>query len=75
MDFSGKTVIVTGASRGIGRAIAQQFAANGARVVVHYHKGEANAAETLNLLQGDGHIVLQADIKDPEATRGFVNAA
>jgi len=75
MDFSGKTVIVTGASRGIGRAIAQQFAANGARVVVHYHKGEINAAETLNLLQGDGHVVLQADIKDPEATRDFVDAA
>jgi len=75
MDFSGKTVVVTGASRGIGRAIAQQFAVNGARVVVHYHKGEAKATETLNLLPGDGHIVLQADIKDPEATQGFVNAA
>ena len=59
----------------IGRAIAQQFATNGARVVVHYHQDEAKAAETLNLLSGDGHIALRADIKDPEGTRDFVDEA
>lgn len=72
-DFSGKTVIVTGASRGIGRAIARQFAASGAHVVVHYHQDEAKATETLKLLQGDGHIVLQADLQDPGATQDFVD--
>ena len=41
-DFSGKVAIVTGASRGIGREIARQFAARGAGVVVHYnHNREA----------------------------------
>ncbi len=37
MDFSNKIVLVTGASRGIGRSIAQSFADRGARVVVHYN--------------------------------------
>ena len=37
LDFSGKVVLVTGASRGIGRAIALQFAEHGARIVIHYN--------------------------------------
>ncbi len=43
MDFSDKIVLVTGASRGIGRVVAQSFAARGARVVVHYNSNAAAA--------------------------------
>jgi NAD(P)-dependent dehydrogenase (short-subunit alcohol dehydrogenase family) len=64
IDFSGKAVLVSGASRGIGRATAQQFAANGARVAVHYHRNRPAAEETLSSLDGDGHIVVQGDVAD-----------
>jgi 3-oxoacyl-[acyl-carrier protein] reductase len=74
MDFTGKTVLVTGASRGIGREIARRFAQYGARVAVHYNANRAAADETLALLAGDRHRVYQADIANPEAVKGMVDA-
>lgn len=61
-DFTGKIALVTGASRGIGREIARQFAASGASVIVHYHANEAAAAETRQQLAGDNHLLVQANI-------------
>jgi len=74
MDFTGKIVLVTGASRGIGRVIARLFAENGGRVAVHYHQNEAAAQETLRSLRGKGHILAQADIADPVAVQKMVDA-
>ncbi len=45
MDFSGKQVLVTGSSSGIGAAIAQEFAAKGAGVAVHYRGNAEGAGE------------------------------
>lgn len=73
MDFTGKKVLVTGASRGIGRAIAVQFAAAGAIVAVHYGRNEAAADEALALLSGDGHIKVQADMGESEQVAAMVN--
>ncbi|MFQ5937846.1 MAG: SDR family NAD(P)-dependent oxidoreductase [Acidiferrobacterales bacterium] len=73
MDFSNKVVLVTGASGGIGRAIARQFAEHGARVVVHYWHNETRARQTLVSLRGQGHIMLQADITQSDAARSLVN--
>ena len=64
-DFSGQVVLITGASRGIGRAIAQMFAAAGGRVVVHYRRNEEEAKHTLARLVGDGHMLVEADITLP----------
>jgi len=75
MDFTNKIVLVTGASRGIGRAIALQFAERGASVVVHYHQNQAAARETLASLPGGPHLVVQAELKDPEAVQALVAAA
>ncbi len=47
MDFTGKVAVVTGGSRGIGRAIALRLAAGGAKVVVNYHSNEAAANEVV----------------------------
>lgn len=54
MRLSGKTALVTGASRGIGRAIALRFAAEGAFVIVNYAGNEAAAGETLAAIEAAG---------------------
>lgn len=74
MSFAGKIALVTGASRGIGRAVAVKFAEKGARVAVHYNQNRAAAEETLKLLDGSGHQIFQADIADPEAVRRLVES-
>lgn len=75
MELSNKTTLVTGASRGIGRAIAQKLAAAGARVAVHYHQNRTAAEETLNSLAGAGHVILQADVSHPDQVESLVSAA
>ncbi|MFD2767850.1 SDR family NAD(P)-dependent oxidoreductase [Micromonospora eburnea] len=73
--MTGRAVLVTGASRGIGRAVAQAFAAGGDRVAIH-HRDSAEPAEKLRAeLPGDGHVVVRADLTDPDAVRAMVDAA
>lgn len=66
-DFSGKVVLATGASRGIGREIARQFADRGARIVVHFHKDRKAAERTLAELAGNSHMIVQTDLSDATA--------
>lgn len=73
MDFTGKVVLVTGGSRGIGRAIAQQFAERGARMAVHYHSNLAAAEATKASLSGGPHFIVQADMKDAAGIEAMVN--
>jgi NAD(P)-dependent dehydrogenase (short-subunit alcohol dehydrogenase family) len=60
-------VLVTGASGGIGAAIASALAARGASIVLHYQSNRAAAEGSLQPLKGSGHELLQADLTDPEA--------
>ena len=68
-------VLVTGASRGIGRAIATTFAEAGDRVAVHYGRSQELAEEVASSLPGEGHVVVQADMADAEAVRKMVDSA
>ena len=75
MAASGRAVLVTGASRGIGAAVARGFAAAGDRVAVHYGASRDAAQDVLASLLGAGHLLVGADLGDPEAVRAMVAEA
>jgi 3-oxoacyl-[acyl-carrier protein] reductase len=70
-----RAVLVTGASRGIGRAVAQAFAEQGDWVAVHHRDSAGLAQEVLAGLPGSGHTIVQGDLADAEAVRRMVDQA
>ncbi|RCJ26221.1 3-oxoacyl-ACP reductase [Nostoc minutum NIES-26] len=74
-NFTEKTVLITGASRGIGQAVATAFAQASARVAVHYHQHKQAAEQVRESLAGTGHILVQADLANPIAIEQMVHQA
>jgi 3-oxoacyl-[acyl-carrier protein] reductase len=70
-----RAVLVTGASGGIGAAVARAFAESGDRVALHYGSRRDQALRVAASLPGDGHVVVGADLGDSEAVRGMVEEA
>jgi 3-oxoacyl-[acyl-carrier protein] reductase len=77
MNLDGKVAVVTGASRGIGRAIATELARHGAKVVVNYSRdaeGAQAGVEAIKALGSQGCAV-QADVSDFKAAQGLIKTA
>ncbi|WP_274911133.1 SDR family oxidoreductase [Streptomyces sp. WZ-12] len=75
-DLNGKTALVTGASRGIGRGIAQRLAHDGALVAVHYHRNDAAAKETLASIEeaGGRAFAIKAELGVPGDAQALLAA-
>ena len=73
-DFENRTALVTGGSRGIGRACCQRLARAGARIAINYHSREKDALETARLVEAAGAtaMVVQADVANQKSVETMV---
>lgn len=74
MELTNQTVLITGASRGLGKALAKAFAGEGANVIINYFQSKEKA-ETLANNLGDNAIALQADVRDKEQVNKMIEEA
>jgi 3-oxoacyl-[acyl-carrier protein] reductase len=72
MNFKNKTVLITGASRGIGKATAMAFAEKGAKVGINFRSNLKEAEKTLAELPGEGHQLFQQDISEKDGPEALI---
>jgi len=73
MEFKNKNVLITGGSRGIGRATAIAFSKKGANVAISYKSDDLAAKETLSLLKTGHHALYKGDISEKHGTEQLIN--
>lgn len=71
ISLKSQRILVTGASRGIGRAIARQLSESGAEVIIHYNSNKGEAESLLRQLKTPGHIE-SCDLSQPAEAVGFI---
>ena len=72
MNFQNKKVLITGGSRGIGKATALAFAQKGAQVGINFKTNKEEAQKTLDNLPGEGHYLFQKDISEKENCKQLI---
>ncbi len=72
IDLTGKNILVTGASRGIGKGIAEALGASGSRVAVHYNRNQKAAEQLANKI-GNNSKSFQADLEYTESCTRLFN--
>lgn len=77
MNISGKIALVTGGAKRVGKAIVQALAAQGCHLIVHYHRSQPQAQETVRALRAAGHraLAVQADITKEDQVEAMIEAA
>ncbi|WP_313341973.1 SDR family oxidoreductase [Sedimentibacter sp.] len=79
MNFNSKVVLITGARKGIGKAIALKFAENGAKVIVNATKPDAGktSVETVEIIRSNGgeSVFIAGDVSNPKSAESIVNEA
>ncbi|HKZ69587.1 MAG TPA: SDR family NAD(P)-dependent oxidoreductase, partial [Anaerolineales bacterium] len=77
MSLQGKVAVVTGASRGIGKAIAIEIGKRGVKVVVNYAKSAEGANEAVEAIKASGSeaVAMQADVTDSKAAAALIKTA
>lgn len=77
MNISGKIALVTGGAKRVGKAIVQTLAARGCHLIVHYHRSQPQAQETVRDLRAAGHraLAVQADITKEDQVEAMIEAA
>ena len=74
IDLTGKVILITGASRGIGREAAIRFGLAGASVAVNYSQSAAQADEVVAEIGSDRAVAVQADVSNPAQVESMVDA-
>jgi NAD(P)-dependent dehydrogenase (short-subunit alcohol dehydrogenase family) len=72
-DLTNKTVLITGATGGIGKALCNSFASANAQVVLHYNSSKTRAESIMNSLPNNKHSIVQADLSNPEHIEKMFN--
>ena len=74
IDLSNNSVLITGSTGGIGKALCYSFAKANAKVILHFNKQKDTAKNLINSLPGDDHSLIQADLSNSNETKDMVDS-